>query len=156
MCSCPTLAYADMDKEFILSVDGSKSGLGYVLSQLDSLGHEHPISFGSRGLSKCERQYSVSEFECLALLTGVRQFHSFLANRKFKVLTDHMSLKYLNSLKVNEENYFVGVSFYRLITLKCVTNLAEIMPTQTSCPDSSTPNHQKTTSTMTCMTKFSL
>jgi len=42
--------------------------------------------------------------ECLALLTGVREYHVYLAGRPFTVYTDHVSLKYLQSLKVSANN----------------------------------------------------
>jgi len=40
----------------------------------------------------------------LALLTGIRENHIYLALRPFTVYTDHISLKYLETLKVSANN----------------------------------------------------
>ena len=42
--------------------------------------------------------------ECLSLLTGIREFHVYLAAAPFVVYTDHISVKYLESLKVSAHN----------------------------------------------------
>jgi len=77
------------------------NGLSYVLGQRDHLGRKFIISYGGRGLRPCEKVWSVSDQECLALLTGIREYHVYLAGRPFSVYTDHLSLKYLQSLKVS-------------------------------------------------------
>ena len=46
----------------------------------------------------------MSEIECLALLTGIREYHVYLADKPFSVYIDHLSLKYLQSLKVSANN----------------------------------------------------
>ena len=40
----------------------------------------------------------------LALLTGIKEYHVYLVSRPFTVYTDHLSLKYLQSLKVSANN----------------------------------------------------
>ena len=40
----------------------------------------------------------------LALLTGIKEYHVYLASRPFTFYTDHLSLKYLQSLKVSANN----------------------------------------------------
>lgn len=99
--SAPVLIYPDLQKPFILNCDACTVGIGYVISQEDSTGREHPICYGGRSLSPAERNYSITELECLALVSAVRQFNGFLANSSFTVYTDHLSLKYLQSLKTN-------------------------------------------------------
>ena len=46
--STPVLAYPDPSKEYLLKTDGSKLGLGAVLSQKQADGRYHPVAFGSR------------------------------------------------------------------------------------------------------------
>ena len=46
----------------------------------------------------------MTQLECLALLTGIKEYHVYLAGRPFSVYTDHLSLKYLQSLKVSANN----------------------------------------------------
>jgi len=46
----------------------------------------------------------VTQLECLSLLTGIREYHVYLAAAPFVVYTDHVSLKYLQSLKLSAHN----------------------------------------------------
>ena len=62
------LRVAEPSKPYILQTDASEKGLGAVLSQTTEAGKEHPIAFASRKLLQRERNYSVIEKECLALL----------------------------------------------------------------------------------------
>ena len=50
------------------------------------------------------KKWPISALECLSLLTGIREFHLYLAAAPFVVYTDHISLKYLESLKVSAHN----------------------------------------------------
>jgi len=46
--------------------------------------------------------YCVSELECLAIIEGTRRYHPYLISRPFTIVTDHVSLTYLNSLKAGK------------------------------------------------------
>jgi len=89
-----------MQKDFLLTTDACTTGISYILSQLDDKGRERVIAYGGRGLRKSEVNYTVSELECLAIIEGTRCYHTYLAGRPFTIITDHISLKYLNSLKL--------------------------------------------------------
>lgn len=67
------------DHPFGLQTDASATGLGMVLTQ--------------------ERNYGVTECDCLAVVYGISKFREYLAGYQFKVITDHTSLKWLNSLQ---------------------------------------------------------
>ena len=56
LISKPVLAHPDFSQRFILDTNASNTGLGAVLSQVDSNGQEHIIAYGSRLLSKAERR----------------------------------------------------------------------------------------------------
>ena len=45
--SAPVLVFSDFDKPFMLKTDASKEGLGAVLSQKQSNGCYHPVTFSS-------------------------------------------------------------------------------------------------------------
>ena len=62
-------------------------------------GEKHPIYFVSRTLSKAERNYTVTEMECLAVLWSVERLRGYLQGEKFTVITDHHSLLWLNNLR---------------------------------------------------------
>ena len=51
----------------LLETDASKEGLGAVLSQKQSNGHYHPVTFGSCSLTPSEKNYHSSKLEFLAL-----------------------------------------------------------------------------------------
>ena len=94
--SAPFLIYPDFRKDFIINCD---IGIGYVLAQEDEGGREHPICYGGRFLTSCERNYTIAELECLSLIESVKQFHGYLANSFFTVYIDHLSLKCLQNMK---------------------------------------------------------
>jgi hypothetical protein len=77
LCSAPTLAFPDFDRDFILYTDGSKErGYGVALHQLDSEGVERPILFLSKALNAAEQNYWPIELETGALVWHCRNFHS--------------------------------------------------------------------------------
>ena len=99
LCSCPILKSPEFEKEFILQTDASDRGVGAVLSQLDDDEKDHPVAYFSRKLLPRETRYSTIEKECLAIKLGIQAFSTYLLGRKFKVQTDHRSLKWLSQLK---------------------------------------------------------
>ena len=95
----PVLSTPIWGKEFILQTDASNSGIGYVLSQQDDMGDEHPIAYGSRKLLPRETKYSVIEREGLAIVEGVKHFRVYLEGVPFRIETDHNPLTQLSQLK---------------------------------------------------------
>lgn len=99
LISAPLLTCPDFSKPFFLQTDASCSGLGAVLFQKGDEAEEHPIAFASRSLTTCEKKYSTTELECLAVLWAVDKFRAYLEGLEFTVITDHAALKWLNNLK---------------------------------------------------------
>src|SRR5437867_512022 len=106
MTTTPVLIHANLQKQFILTTDASQESIGYILSQEGSDGKEHPVSFSGRSLRRSEKNYSVTEKECLALIEGVKEFYPYLCNNEFVILTDHLSLKWLNQIKYGKGRLF--------------------------------------------------
>ena len=75
----------------MLTCDTDPAGVGCVLSQL-TRGGERPIAFYSRALSDNESRYSHTDGEALAIVTGIKKFHYFLAGHTFTIHTDHKPL----------------------------------------------------------------
>ena len=91
LVSPPVLAHFDPAKPVVLACDAGPVGIGCVLSQLTPQG-ERPIAFYSRTLSDTEARYSQTDKEALAVVTGVKKFHFYVAGRSFTIQSDHKPL----------------------------------------------------------------
>jgi hypothetical protein len=69
LCSDPPLQYADFKTRFIVTCDASSTGIGSILSQ-GPLGHNLPVAYASRVLTKAEKNYSAIERELIAIIGG--------------------------------------------------------------------------------------
>ena len=80
-------------------MDASLKGLGAVLSQEDSDGNVHVVSFASHTLKPYEKSmknHSSAKLELLALKWSVcKKFKDYLIGSKFTVLTDNNPLMYV-------------------------------------------------------------
>ena len=101
LSSAPVLAFPRSSDTFILDTDASEHGIGAVLSQ-NQHGVERVIAYGSRTLTKSERNYCVTRRELLALIYFLRHFRSYLLGRPFIVRTDHAALKWIQQFKEPE------------------------------------------------------
>ena len=95
----PILVTPDWNLPFILQTDASATGLGYVLSQVNGKGEEHPIAYASKKLLASEKIYSAIEREALAIVKGIKHFRTYLEGSTFTVQTDHNPLTHLGNLK---------------------------------------------------------
>ncbi|KAH8350428.1 hypothetical protein KR084_008555, partial [Drosophila pseudotakahashii] len=66
LTSAPVLQNADFTRKFFLHCDTSDHGIGAVLLQLSDTGEERLLVFMSKKLSKLQRNFIVTEGECLA------------------------------------------------------------------------------------------
>ncbi|XP_069181863.1 uncharacterized protein [Procambarus clarkii] len=71
LISSPILRSPSFEDRFILTVDASDYGLGFVLSQTDEKGVEHPVAYHSKKFTPSQLNYSVIEKETLALISSV-------------------------------------------------------------------------------------
>ena len=70
--------YPNFKKQFILQTDASFTDIGAVLSQLDGDGKDCPIAFCSRVPDVHEKNYAVTEKECLAVIFACKQFRVYI------------------------------------------------------------------------------
>jgi hypothetical protein len=70
-------------------------GVGAILAQLDDDGKEHPIVFPSRSLSPAERNYTITELECLAIVWSVKKLHPYIDGIDFTLITAQSALQWL-------------------------------------------------------------
>ncbi|HSN22734.1 MAG TPA: reverse transcriptase family protein, partial [Methylomicrobium sp.] len=104
LINAPILKLPDFKKPFVLTTDASTSGIAYILGQRDSEGREHAVAYGGRGLRPNETRWAITELECLALIEGVKQYHTYLAGNEFEIVTDHVSLTFLQRMKLSNNN----------------------------------------------------
>jgi len=93
----PVLRTADPSKPYILHTDASDIGLGAILMQHDEEGHLHPIAFASKLLNSAQRNYTVTDRECLAIVWALEHFNTYVEGHKYTVITDHAALSYLKN-----------------------------------------------------------
>ncbi|KAL0147880.1 hypothetical protein M9458_056801, partial [Cirrhinus mrigala] len=100
--SAPILRHPDPEREFVVEVDASNSGIGAILSQRHGNPPKlFPCAFYSRKLTPAERNYDVGDRELLALKAALEEWRHWLEGAKepFLVLTDHRNLEYIRSAK---------------------------------------------------------
>ncbi|GFX06521.1 retrovirus-related Pol polyprotein from transposon opus [Trichonephila clavipes] len=90
----PVLKFPDFKKPFELFTDVSSIWVGAVLNQ-----EQRPVVFASRMLSTMERNYTVTEKECLAVVWALNKFRTYLGSLAIKVITDHAALTHLTNGK---------------------------------------------------------
>ena len=74
MTMASIVAHPDFEKPFILYTDASEEGIGAVLHQKDDQGKERIIACASRALNQHEKNYPITEKECLAIVWGIEKF----------------------------------------------------------------------------------
>lgn len=98
LCVEPLLQHPDFTRPFVLTTDASGYAIGGILSQGD-IGKDRPIAYASRLLNQAEQNYSTIEKELLAIVYCSNHFRPYLYGTRFKLVTDHKPLVWLNSVK---------------------------------------------------------
>ncbi|UYV75444.1 hypothetical protein LAZ67_13000295 [Cordylochernes scorpioides] len=79
--------------------DASTLGIAGILKQVQPDGNVYPVQYFSRTLRPHEKNYSISELECLAIVESVEKFRIYLMGRKFTIFSDHHALQWLKTIK---------------------------------------------------------
>ncbi|GFW02592.1 uncharacterized protein TNCV_2456071 [Trichonephila clavipes] len=87
MTEAPILKLPDLKKPFEWFMDASSRGIGAVLNQ-----RQRPVVFASRMLSSAERNYTVTERDCLAV--ALNKSRTYLGSLP---VTDHVALTRLTN-----------------------------------------------------------
>ena len=98
LSSHPVLHLPDQQKPYILRTDASDVGLGAVLLQEHEDG-VYPVLYLSRKLNGPEKNYSVIEKQCLAIVWAVNKLQVYLYGKPFILQTDHRPLLFLDQAK---------------------------------------------------------
>ena len=92
LTSTKVLVHFNPKHKLVLVCDAFVYGIGAVLAHKFPDGSERPIAYTSHSLAPAEKNYSLLEKEGLAYVFGVKNFHSYLHGRSFKLITDHKLL----------------------------------------------------------------
>ena len=93
------LAFPDYTVDFVLDGDAFRCDLGAVIgnkrtslhAKLEQTGK--PVAFASRLLSKCEKNYSITELECLAVSWALQRFRPSIHQKRVVIRSDHAALR---------------------------------------------------------------
>jgi hypothetical protein len=94
----PLLQYPDFTRPFVLTTDASNEAIGAVLSQ-GHIGRDLPIAYSSRTSNNAEKNYPTIAKELLAIVWCCKHFRQYLYGRKFTIVTDHLPLTCIFSVK---------------------------------------------------------
>lgn len=86
------LQHYSTTKPAYLVVDASMRGLGAALLQPDEHGNLKPVAYASKALTKSQKNYVNIEREMLAIVFGLKRFHTYFFNRPVTILSDHKPL----------------------------------------------------------------
>src|SRR6202035_4323512 len=87
-------------KPFIIETDSSDYAIGASILQYGDDNKLHPVAYQSTKLSPAQVKYPIHEKELLAIKEALRIWECYVENGyPITVLTDHESLKYMNTVK---------------------------------------------------------
>ncbi|GFY22532.1 retrovirus-related Pol polyprotein from transposon opus [Trichonephila clavipes] len=90
----PVLKFPDFKKPFELFTEASSIEVGSFLNI-----KQRPVVFASRTISAEERNYMITERECLAVVWALNKFRTYLGSLPIKVIKDPAALTHLTSGK---------------------------------------------------------
>ena len=91
--SHPALRIYDPNKRCYVQTDASRKGIGGLVKQEAGDNKNHPVEYFSKKLLPYQKNYSVSELECLAIVEALDFWDHYLYGKKFTVITDHQAFK---------------------------------------------------------------
>ena len=92
---------ADQERPFRVYTDTSDTASGGVLHQVFEDGIEAPVEYKSKKLTPTEQRYSVRDRELLAVVHALKSWRHYLMGKHFVLYTDHESLQFLSTMKVD-------------------------------------------------------
>ena len=127
LTEAPVLHCADPSISYRLTSDADETGVGAVLTQNDDT-RCRPIAYASRKLKLAERRYSTHERELAAIIYALQTWRPYLRGGKFRIMTDHRPLKYLDTQETLSRRHVRWVEFmqeldYEIFYIKGNSNI---------------------------------
>ena len=91
LAQAASLAFPISGARISLMTDASDVAVGATLQQ-EIDGHQQPLGFFSKSLSRAQKNYSTFDRELLAMYLSLKYFRYFLEGRPFTIYTDHALL----------------------------------------------------------------
>ncbi|GFW01676.1 transposon Ty3-G Gag-Pol polyprotein [Trichonephila clavipes] len=95
----PILHLYDPDLSCHVFLYASQKSVGAVLKQPDASNVLHPIAYHSRTLRDYEKNYAVTELECLAIIDALDKFYYYLHGQNVIMHSDHAAVVWLKTLR---------------------------------------------------------
>ena len=113
------LHHPNFKQPFFLNCDASNISLGTTLYQEDKNGNHLVISFASRTLNQCEKNYNVTEKELLSVVFACGKFCTYILGYPVTVRTDHKSISFLRRCKLSHGRLTRWILLLQEYDLKC-------------------------------------
>jgi len=97
--NAPFVQYPNDAGVFTLETDASTKSVGYILYQSRPNEPDGIVACGGRSLRAPEFNYTVTELKMLSIVDALNKFRHFLLSRHFIIKSDHICLRFINSLK---------------------------------------------------------
>jgi len=97
--NAPFMQYPNDTGVFTLETDASTKSIGYILYQSRPNDVDGIVACGGRSLRGTKFNYTVTELEMLSIIDALNKYRHFLLGRHFIIKSDHISLRFINSLK---------------------------------------------------------
>jgi len=96
LTEAPVFAHFESNRKTEIRTDACDLGLsGILLQYQEKAKYPQVIEYASRSLSKCERNYPITEKELLAIVFAVYKFRTYIAGIHFTIVTDHHALCFI-------------------------------------------------------------
>ena len=117
LTQAPCLTFPKADCRFMLDTDASDYAIGGVLSQIQE-GEERVIAYYSKTLNPTQQRYCTTKRELLAVKACIENWEHFLRLEEFGLRTDHQALKWLSTMKCNNDAMLRWASYVKEFNFK--------------------------------------
>ena len=108
--------YPDYSLEWILRVDASMFGAGYILLQKTPEGILQPIQMGSTKFSEPAQRWHCFHQEAFAIFYAIKSLHVRIHGKPFILQTDHKNLLWMEqSTDVKIQRYVAAIANYQFL-----------------------------------------